>query len=142
MTDPRPMPTIASVERVAQHRNGKGAEPYLSIFCTSIAGLPMHALLFAEPGRVAVFNLRDPEQRLCGGTYEHDLRTIAAEVGLSFDNRDPLTRVREIAASVLTDVVCTRDAAAPEHKAKLRAIGRHLERAVGQIDRAIERAEK
>jgi hypothetical protein len=132
---------IATVGRVAQHRNGGGAEPYLSLFCTGVDGTRLHALLFAEPGRVAVFNLDDPTERRCGGQYEHDLRAIAADIGLPFDSVDPLDSLHARAASVLT-LVRQRRAEMPPgpDRAKLRAIGRHLDHAVHAMLRAIERA--
>jgi len=139
MTDPRPM--IASVERVAQHRNGKGSEPYLSIFCTTCAGLRLHAVLFAEPGRCAVFNLINPSDRLCAGTYEADLRAIAADVGLPYDNADPLDALHDRATAVLA-LVRKRRAETPPgpDRAKMRGIGRHLDRAVHSVKSAVERA--
>lgn len=134
---------IASVERAAQHRNGGGAQPYISLFFTDVADRKLHALVFAEPGRVAVFALDDPGERVCGGKYEPDLRTAIAEIGLPFDMGDPLEALHDRAVT-MRDMVRKRRAdtpPGPEHgRAKLRAIGRHLDSAVHAIARAIERA--
>lgn len=134
--------TIASVERAAFHRNGGGAEGYTTLFFTASGGRKLHALVFAEPGRVAVFDLADPTARLCGGWYEHDLRAAIEDIGLPGGPGDPLAFLRERAGDLLTRVVEQRDAALVEqpYKAKLRGIGRHLERAVRSLDAAIERA--
>jgi hypothetical protein len=134
---------IASVERAAQHRNGKGALPYISIFATTCAGLKIHALLFAEPGRIAVFNLDDPTQRLCAGTYEHDLRAAVADIGLPIDGGDPLEVLYERAVHIL-GLVRQRRAESPSGplRAKFRGMGRHLDTAVHALARAIERAKQ
>ena len=136
-------PKASSVERVAQHRNGKGSEPYLSVFFTATSGAKLHALLFAAPSHVAVFDLADPAARLCAGTYEHELRAIAADVGLPYDGRDPLEALHDRATTVLALVRQRRAECppGPEHgRAKLRAIGRHLDCAVHTIACAMERA--
>ena len=90
---------------------------------------------------MAVFNLANPTDRLCAGTYEHDLRAIATDVGLPYDNSDPLDTLHDRAAAVLA-LVRRRRAETPPgpDRAKLRGIGRHLDTAVHAVERAIERA--
>lgn len=107
---------IASVERAAQHRNGKGTLPYISMFATAVAGQKLHALIFAEPGRIAMFDLDDPTQRLCAGTYEHALRAAVAEIGLPIDGGDPLEFLHGRAVQIL-DLVrqIPRHRSAPRH---------------------------
>lgn len=141
MTEPLRM--IASVERAAQHRNGKGALPYISVFATATDGRRVHALLFSEPGRIAVFDLDDPTQRLCAGTYEHDLRAAVADIGLPIDGGDPLEVLHERAVHIL-GLVRQRRAESPSgpQRAKFRGMGRHLDTAVHALARAIKRAKQ
>jgi len=136
MTPPR---TIASVERVAQHRNGPGAEPYLSVHFTDEHGCKLHAAVFEPAGHLAVFAVDDPTRRIAGDWYEADLRTVAAEVGLPYNN-DPLRALRDHAAVMLTRAVEVRDAAPVDEKTLPRGIARNLERALRYIDAAMERA--
>lgn len=134
---------IASVERAAQHRNGKGALPYISMFATTVEGRKLHALIFAEPGRIAVFDLDDPTQRLCAGTYEHDLRAAVAEIGLPVDGGDPLEFLHARTCAALEQTRALRGAtpSGPD-KAKLRYIGNQIEDAAHSLRRAIERAKQ
>lgn len=134
---------IASVERAAQHRNGKGTLPYISMFATTVAGQKLHALIFAEPGRIAMFDLDDPTQRLCAGTYEHALRAAVVEIGPPIDGGDPLEFLHGRAVQIL-DLVRQRRAESPPgpQRAKFRGIGRHLDTAVHALARAIERAKQ
>lgn len=129
---------IASVERAAQHRNGKGSLPYISMFATTVDGRKVHALIFAEPGRIALFDLDDPTQRLCAGTYEPDLRTAVAEIGLPFDSGDPLEFLHARTLAALEQARALRDAG----HGKARCIARNLETAARAFGRAIERAKQ
>lgn len=132
---------IARIDRAAQHRNGGGALPYISVFFTDVDEVRLHALVFAEPGRVAVFSLDDPTQRVCGGRYEPELRAAIAEIGLPFDMGDPIEALHERAEGLLLVVRQRRSAVEPgPDKARLRAIGRHLDTAKHALARAMERA--
>ena len=90
-----------------------------------------------------MFDLDDPTQRLCAGTYEHDPRAAVAEIGLPIDGGDPLEVLHERAVQIL-GLVRQRRAESPSgpQRAKFRGMGRHLDAAVHALARAIERAKQ
>jgi hypothetical protein len=132
---------IASVKRVAQHRNGTAA-PYANVLFDTINAERLQALVFDAPGVLVVTKVGYPEEKYDGSVYEPELRAALEEVGLPIEH-DPLGALHNRVSQLLTLVRQRRSEtpAGPDHgRAKLRAIGRHLDTAKHAIARAMERA--